>query len=40
MTMRRPRSTREYQSDQSSANLLDGFLVLFTKERTLKETTE
>ena len=28
MTMRF--STREYQSDQSSANLLDGFLVLFT----------
>jgi hypothetical protein len=35
MTMRRPRSTREYQSDQSSANLLDGFLMLFT-EQTIK----
>jgi hypothetical protein len=39
MTMRRPRSTREYQSDQSSAFMLDCFLVLFTRF-TMKETTK
>jgi hypothetical protein len=39
MTMRRPRSIREYQSDQSSANLLDGFLVLSTNQ-PMKETTK
>jgi hypothetical protein len=39
MTMRRPRSIREYQSDQSSANLLDGFLVLLTQS-TMKETAK
>jgi hypothetical protein len=32
--MRRPRSTRDYQSDQSSANLLDDLLVLFTHEQS------
>lgn len=35
--MRRLRSTREYQSDQSSATLLDGFLVLFTDEKNTKQ---